>query len=91
MWDKNQGKYCLTGDLYPFFSHSGYKSLVNQRFLSLEEAQQRLLALGFEVSCVVYRSRRGVDGADSSRVIRQRGVGHNKIEITVSDFRTQAG
>jgi len=32
MWDKNQGKYCLTGDLYPFFSHSGYKSLVNQRF-----------------------------------------------------------
>mgnify|MGYP001185927983 CR=1 FL=1 len=58
--------------------------------LSMEEAQRRLMALGFEVSCVVYRSRRGVEGADSSRVIRQRSVGHNKIEITVSDFRTQA-
>jgi hypothetical protein len=59
--------------------------------LSVEEAKRRLMALGFEVSCVVYRSRRGVDGADSSRVIRQRGVGHNKVEITVSDFKTQAG
>jgi hypothetical protein len=59
--------------------------------LSADDAQQRLMALGFEVSCVVYQSRRGVDGADSSRVIRQRGVGHNKIEIIVSYFRTQAG
>lgn len=59
--------------------------------LSVEEAKRRLMSLGFEVSCVVYRSRRGVDGADSSRVIRQRGVGHNKVEITVSDFKTQAG
>jgi hypothetical protein len=58
--------------------------------LSADEAQRRLMALGLEVSCVVYQSRRGVDGADSSRVIRQRGVGHNMIEITVSDFRTQA-
>jgi hypothetical protein len=39
----------------------------------------------------VYRSRRGVDGADSSRVIRQRSMGHNNIEITVSDFKIQAG
>ena len=59
--------------------------------LDVDEAQRRLTALGFEVSCVVYQSRRGVDGADSSRVIRQRGVGHNKIEITVSEFKTQAG
>jgi len=59
--------------------------------LSMEEAQRRLMELGFEVSCVVYRPRRGVEGADSSRVIRQRGVGHNKVEITVSDFKTQAG
>lgn len=59
--------------------------------LEADDARRLLTALGLEVNCVVYQSRRGVDGADSSRVIRQRSVGNNKIEITVSDFRTQAG
>jgi hypothetical protein len=59
--------------------------------LDADDAQQRLAALGYDVSRVVYRSRRGVDGADSCRVIRQRLISHNNIEITVSDFRTQAG
>jgi hypothetical protein len=59
--------------------------------LKSDDARKLLTALGLEVSCVVYESRRGVIGADSSRVIRQRRIGHNKMEITVSDFRTQAG
>jgi hypothetical protein len=59
--------------------------------LETDVAREKLMALGYEVSCVVYRSRRGVDGADSSRVIRQRSMGHNNIEITVSDFKIQAG
>jgi hypothetical protein len=58
--------------------------------LDADDARRILTAFGLEVCSVVYRSRRGVDGADSTRVIRQRSVGHNKIEITVSEFRTQA-
>ena len=56
-----------------------------------EEAQSQLRRLGFEVKRSEYISRRGVDGADTTRVIRQRSVGNNSIEITVSHFKTQAG
>lgn len=55
------------------------------------EAKQRLSALGFDVRSIVYQSLRGVKEADSARVIRQRRIGHNSIEITVSYFKTQAG
>jgi len=54
-------------------------------------AQAELERLGFSVRCVFYVSRRGIPGADSSRVIRQRMIGNNSIEITVSHFKTQAG
>lgn len=56
-----------------------------------DEAKTVLEKLGFEVKRSEYRSRRGVDGADSTRVIRQRSAGNNSIEITVSEFKTQAG
>ncbi len=56
-----------------------------------DEAKTVLEKLGFEVKLSEYRSRRGVDGADSTRVIRQRSAGNNSIEITVSEFKTQAG
>ncbi len=56
-----------------------------------EEAKSLLEKCGFDVERSEYRSRRGVDGADSTRVIRQRSVGNNSIEITVSEFKTQAG
>jgi hypothetical protein len=59
--------------------------------LSANEAKAQLNALGYDVRCVIYQSRRGVEGADSARVIRQRCVGNNSIEITVSHFKTQAG
>jgi len=59
--------------------------------LNADDARDKLAELGYEVSCVAYQSRRGVDGADSVRVIRQRSIGHNNMEITVSDFKTQAG
>ena len=59
--------------------------------LSANEAKAQLETLGFVVQCVTYQSRRGVEGAHSVRVIRQRCVGNNSIEITVSHFKTQAG
>ena len=49
-----------------------------------------LASAGCDVRLVRYASRRGVDGADSERVIRQRCLGNNSIEITVSRFKTRA-
>ena len=44
---------------------------------------------GCTVSRVVYVSRRGIEDADATRVIRQRDLGGNVVEITVSHFKTQ--
>ncbi len=44
---------------------------------------------GFSITCLEYSSKRGVDGADSSRVIRERMIGNNSIEITISRFKTK--
>ena len=57
--------------------------------LDVNEAKQRLVGLGFEVSIIEYVSRRGVEHADSSRVLRQREIGDNTIELSVSHFKTQ--
>ena len=54
-----------------------------------EHAAAALLkSMGFLVSRVEYVSKRGVEDADSTRVIRQREIGNNSIEITVSYFKT---
>ncbi len=55
----------------------------------LDTAMQMLASTGCDVQLVSYTSRRGVDGADSERVIRQRCLGNNSIEITVSRFKTR--
>jgi hypothetical protein len=55
-----------------------------------DTAMQMLVASGCDVQIVRYASRRGVEGADSERVIRQRCLGNNSIEITVSRFKTRA-
>lgn len=55
------------------------------------QAQALLCALGVHVLRVECVSRRGVPDADATRVIRQRGIGNNSIEITVSHFKTQIG
>lgn len=55
-----------------------------------EDAAQKLLEKqGFAVCRVEYVSRRGIPDADSMRVIRQREIGNNSIEITVSHFKTK--
>lgn len=59
--------------------------------LQADEAKTLLEKLGYAVKSTEYKSRRGIDGADSTRVIRQRSMGNNSIEITVSEFKTQAG
>ena len=46
-------------------------------------------SMGFTVYCITYESRRGIPGADTERVIRQRSLGNNSIEITVSRFKTR--
>lgn len=60
------------------------------KFLGLpaDEVEKRLLAQGFEAVRREYSSRRGVEGADSERVIRIRAVGNNSIEMLVSRFKT---
>lgn len=68
MWDKNQGKYCLTGDLYPFFSHSGYKSLVNQCFLSFTVSGGEMTLVDEETGDK-YLFARQDDGADVEAVV----------------------
>ena len=57
--------------------------------LDVSEAKQRLESLGFAVRIVEYVSRRGIENADSSRVLRQNDVGDNTIELVVSHFKTQ--
>jgi hypothetical protein len=57
--------------------------------LEAGEAEARLRQAGFEVARREYLSKRGVEGADSERVIRVRTVGNNNIEITVSRFKTR--
>lgn len=59
--------------------------------LDADDAQAQLEAQGLLVRREVYVSRRGVEGADATRVIRQRMIGDNSIEITVSHFKTQIG
>ena len=48
-----------------------------------------LEAAGYCVCRKAYTSRRGIPDADTERVIRQRRLGNNSIEITVSRFRTR--
>ena len=57
--------------------------------MDADEAKVMLCANGFSVSCVEYVSRRGIEDADSTRVIRQRELGDQCAEITVSHFKTQ--
>ncbi|MDD5017234.1 MAG: hypothetical protein PHO15_03930 [Eubacteriales bacterium] len=52
-------------------------------------AAELLSSMGFCVSRIEYISKRGVEDADSARVIRQRVIGNNSIEITVSYFKTK--
>jgi hypothetical protein len=53
------------------------------------EAEDKLRSAGYEVVRREYTSKRGVEGADSERVIRVRAAGNNVIEITVSRFKTR--
>ena len=57
--------------------------------LEANEAKKKLEAKGFKVTSLEYFSRRCITGADSSRVIRERLIGNNSIEITVSRFKTK--
>jgi len=57
--------------------------------LEADEARNKLESQGFEVSSIVYASKRGVTDADSLRVIRQRRIGNNSVEITLSRFKTR--
>lgn len=57
--------------------------------LSISEAKRRLTGLGFVVLVNEYVSKRGVSGADSTRVIRQRDIGNNRLMLTVSHFKTR--
>lgn len=57
--------------------------------LEADAAEQILKAQGFCVTIIEYVSKRGIEHADSARVIRQRGIGNNSMEITVSHFKTR--
>lgn len=54
-----------------------------------DAAEKLLESVGFCVSRIEYVSKRGIPDADSTRVIRQRKIGDNSIEITVSHFKTE--
>jgi beta-lactam-binding protein with PASTA domain len=56
--------------------------------LTIEQAEQRLKSLGFAVRINEYVSKRGIEDADSTRVVRQRKMGENEMELTVSHFKT---
>ena len=62
------------------------ESVIGQQ---VSEAKQRLESLGFNVRIIEYVSRRGIEHADSARVLRQNDIGNNTIELTVSHFKTQ--
>ncbi len=57
--------------------------------IDVVEAKQKLEKNGFEVRIVEYVSKRGIEKADSSRVIRQKDLGDNIVELSVSHFKTQ--
>ncbi len=57
--------------------------------LTIEQAEQRLEGLGFKVRIKEYVSKRGVEDADSTRVVRQKKIGENEVELTVSHFKTR--
>ncbi len=57
--------------------------------LEADEAEERLRSAGYEVVRCEYSSKRGVESADSERVMRVRAVGNNIMEITVSRFKTR--
>ena len=59
--------------------------------LEEKEAIAELESCGLSVTRTLYTSKRGVPDADSHRVIRQRMIGNNMVEITVSGFKTLAG
>ncbi|MBT3318219.1 MAG: PASTA domain-containing protein [Clostridia bacterium] len=61
------------------------ESVIGQQ---VSEAKQRLESLGFVVRIVEYESRRGIENADSTRVLRQNDIGNNTIELVVSHFKT---
>ncbi len=54
-----------------------------------EQAAALLADRGYTVSRVLYVSRRGVEDADTTRVIRQRELDGNVAELTVSHFKTR--
>jgi len=53
------------------------------------QAQALLEAEGYSVSCIEYVSLRGIENADTTRVIRQRRLDDHSVELTVSHFKTQ--
>lgn len=55
------------------------------------QAAAYLECQGYTVSRVVYVSKRGIPDADSTRVIRQRDLEGQCVEMTVSHFKTQVG
>lgn len=57
--------------------------------LDIVKAKQKLESSGLQVRIVEYVSRRGIEKADSSRVIRQKDLGDNIVELSVSHFKTQ--
>jgi hypothetical protein len=57
--------------------------------LDAANAKQLLENAGLEVRIVEYVSKRGIDKADSSRVIRQLDLGEGIVELSVSHFKTQ--
>lgn len=63
--------------------------MTNVLGLEEEEAAELLESDGYKVIRREYVSRRGVENADSSRVIRQRLTDNKNIEIIVSRFRTK--
>ena len=56
--------------------------------LPADEAENRLRSEGFEIVRREYTSKRGVEGADSERVIRIRAIGNNSVEMLLSRFKT---
>ena len=59
--------------------------------LTLEDAKRRLEGAGLKVRITEYVSKRGVEDADSTRVVRQRMAGDDIVELTVSHFKTRLG
>ena len=57
--------------------------------LTVKQAEQRLEGLRFAVRINEYVSKRGVEDADSTRVVRQKMIGENEVELTVSHFKTR--